>query len=193
MGPFTVLTVNVCVSGNYPSDALRFSPLQIGKVIPVWIIIYFCLHLTIATTVNRLTLFLNYRSNIDTLQMTSFSFKKNLIRVLFLFEISYVDQNKLGLCDFLYKILRNNFWTVVYKYIKSSQSPDLNPIEQIWDLVDSKIDRTTVLSKSLGTTRNYLDVNNNRDCGKVLYIKTMPVRMQDVFKAKGRHSKYYVF
>jgi len=30
-----------------------------------------------------------------------------------------------------------------------SQIPDLNPIEQIWDLVDSKIDCTQVLSKEV--------------------------------------------
>ncbi len=37
-----------------------------------------------------------------------------------------------------------------------------------WDLMDSKMDHTSFIkSKSLGTTRNYLKVSNNRDCGKV--------------------------
>jgi len=44
--------------------------------------------------------------------------------------------------------------------------------------------------KSMGTTKKYLDVNTNRDCRNVLYIKTMPARIQTVIKPKVCHTKY---
>ncbi len=53
----------------------------------------------------------------------------------------------------------SSFVTVVFLMLKHNYC---------WDLMDSKMDRTSFIkSKSLGTTRNYLKVSNNRDCGKV--------------------------
>jgi len=38
-----------------------------------------------------------------------------------------------------------------------------------------------------------LEVKNKRNCGKVLYIKTMATRIQAVVMPKGHHTKYNIF
>lgn len=74
-----------------------------------------------------------------------------------------------------------------------NQSQDLNPIEQIWDLVDLKIDRTKVSStarlwEQLETIWNSVTKETVETC-----IKTMPARMQAVIEANGGRTNYYVF
>ena len=71
-----------------------------------------------------------------------------------------------------------------------SQSPDLNPIEQIWDLIDSLIDRRNVSSK--GTLWEQIQAVWRSITKETLqnYIDTMPARIEAVIKAKGGHTKY---
>ena len=70
------------------------------------------------------------------------------------------------------------------------QSPDLNPIEQIWDLIDSKIDKSARTSKD----KMWEMVQRAWDsiAPEVLrkYIFTMNARCQAVIEAKGGHTRY---
>ena len=70
------------------------------------------------------------------------------------------------------------------------QSPDLNPIEQIWGVLEDKLDRSKVHSKEtlwneLQKTWNITSVETLRK-----YIDTMPRRYAAVIAAKGGHTKY---
>ena len=70
------------------------------------------------------------------------------------------------------------------------QSPDLNPIEQIWDHVDSK------LRKMCNTSKNTLWLNlqsvwadiSNETLSK--YIFTMKSRCKAVIEARGGHTRF---
>ncbi len=76
------------------------------------------------------------------------------------------------------------------------QSPDLNPIEQIWGELETKLDRSIVHSKeslwlelqeawddiSVEALRKYIDT----------YIDTMPEICAAVIAVKGGHIKYYI-
>ena len=71
-----------------------------------------------------------------------------------------------------------------------SQSPDLNPIEQIWELIDRKLDKSHVKTKET----LWLEVKR---CWKSItvevlkkYIETMSKRCRAIIKAKGGHTKY---
>ncbi len=78
----------------------------------------------------------------------------------------------------------------VIRMVWPPQSPDLNPIEQIWDHVDSKI------RKMCNTSKNSLWVNlqtawndiSNQTFAK--YINTMKSRCQAVIDAKGGHTRF---
>lgn len=60
----------------------------------------------------------------------------------------------------------------------TNQSPDLNPIEQIWDLVDLKIDCIKVSSTaSLWEQLETIWSSVTKETVET-YIKTMPVTMQ---------------
>lgn len=70
------------------------------------------------------------------------------------------------------------------------QSPDLNPIEQIWDFLDShlsKVEKTSkdAMWKNLQNTWKLVTP-------KILkkYIYTMKARCHSVIRAKGYHTKY---
>ncbi len=70
-----------------------------------------------------------------------------------------------------------------------SQSPDLNPIEQIWGELENKLDRSFVHSnESL-----WLELQKAWDNISVevlrKYIDTMPERCGVVIAAKGGHTK----
>lgn len=70
------------------------------------------------------------------------------------------------------------------------QSPDLNPIEQVWDLLDSKIDKTKKTSvkefwKEMDKAWNSITKEELRK-----YINTMPDRCKAVIAAKGGHTRY---
>ena len=70
------------------------------------------------------------------------------------------------------------------------QSPDLNQIEQVWDLLDSKIDKTKKTSveefwKEMDKAWNSITKEELRK-----YINTMPDRCKAVIAAKGGHTRY---
>ena len=70
------------------------------------------------------------------------------------------------------------------------QSPDLNPIEQLWDYLDTEVRKHHISSKdNLWNTR----VKSWNGISKEIfakYINTMPARCQAVIDAKGGHTKY---
>ena len=70
------------------------------------------------------------------------------------------------------------------------QSIDLNPIEQVWDLLDSKIDKkpktsVAALWRSMEEAFAEISVEELRK-----YINSMPARCRAVISAKGGHTRY---
>lgn len=70
------------------------------------------------------------------------------------------------------------------------QSPDLNPIEQWFDHIKSKLqgmERSSpdAIWRSLNTVWNRIKIKDLRK-----YIDTMPDRCRAVIKAKGGHTPY---
>ncbi|KZS00198.1 TE: Transposable element Tcb1 Transposase, partial [Daphnia magna] len=78
----------------------------------------------------------------------------------------------------------------VIRMVWPPQSPDLNPIEQIWDHVDTKI------RKMCNTSKNSLWVNLQTAWDDISintfskYINTMKSRCQAVIDAKGGHTRF---
>ena len=70
------------------------------------------------------------------------------------------------------------------------KSPDLNPIEQIWEHLSRQVDAMQKHSKK--SIWNSLQQQWKLIPVKLLrrYIDTMPERVQAVLKAKGGHTKY---
>ena len=70
------------------------------------------------------------------------------------------------------------------------QSPDLNPIEELWEVLDRQLKRSKITSKD--TLWEELQLAWNRIPEKTLIdlIESMPARMRDVIGAKGGHTKY---
>ena len=70
------------------------------------------------------------------------------------------------------------------------QSPDLNPIENLWAILDNKVDKTDVTNKqtyfaALERAWNELDPRYLRNL-----VESMPKRLQAIIKAKGGHIDY---
>lgn len=70
------------------------------------------------------------------------------------------------------------------------QSPDLNPIENLWSILDEKIDKTGVTNKenyfaALKRTWEELDEKYLQNL-----VESIPRRLQTVIEAKGSHTKY---
>ncbi|KMQ90442.1 sodium-coupled monocarboxylate transporter 1 [Lasius niger] len=70
------------------------------------------------------------------------------------------------------------------------QSPDLNPIEILWSILDRNVDKTGVTNKNnyfdaLQRAWENLDLNNLHNL-----VESMPRRLAAVIKAKGGHTKY---
>lgn len=70
------------------------------------------------------------------------------------------------------------------------QSPDLNPIENLWAILDNKVDKTDVTNKqtyfaALERAWNELDPRYLRNL-----VESMPKRLQVIIKAKGGHIDY---
>ncbi|CAK9806815.1 Transposable element Tcb2 transposase [Anthophora quadrimaculata] len=70
------------------------------------------------------------------------------------------------------------------------QSPDLNPIEMVWNMLDTKIRRHSITNKKDLQSRlqeEWLKMDNN-------YLKTlvgsMPKRLAEVIRQKGYATKY---
>lgn len=70
------------------------------------------------------------------------------------------------------------------------QSPDLNPIENLWSLLDSKMDKTNVTNKNLlfETLRVTWESLDDRYLQNL--VESMPRRLEAVISAKGGHTKY---
>jgi transposase len=70
------------------------------------------------------------------------------------------------------------------------QSPDLSPIEQIWDYVKSKMDTTERSSKEVMWKK--IQKEWNKIPKKVLrkYILSLKSRCAACLNAKGYHTKY---
>jgi hypothetical protein len=73
-----------------------------------------------------------------------------------------------------------------------AQSPDLNPIEHLWDIVKRKLGAfETPPEGIMELWERIQDVWNEipvAECRKL--IESMPRRMEEVIKAKGGHTKY---
>ena len=70
-----------------------------------------------------------------------------------------------------------------------SQSPDLNPIEQIWELIDRKLDKSHVKTKKtlwLEVKRCWENITVEE---LKKYIEAMPERCRAIITAKGGHTK----
>ncbi len=79
---------------------------------------------------------------------------------------------------------------VLTRMVWPPQSPDLNPIEQIWDLVDRKIDKTkkTSIEEFWRSMEKAWQSITEQELKK--YIDTMPARCMAVIAAKGGHTRY---
>lgn len=73
-----------------------------------------------------------------------------------------------------------------------ARSPDLNPIEHVWDHMGRTIRQHEVPRRTLQELQNELNVIwNNMDQGYVqTLIESMPRRMQAVIRARGGHTRY---
>ena len=70
------------------------------------------------------------------------------------------------------------------------QSPDLNPIEHLWDILDRKLDKSIVTSQdTLWEQLQAIWQNISAETLKKLVI-SMPERIKAAIKAKGSHTKY---
>ena len=70
------------------------------------------------------------------------------------------------------------------------QSPDLNPIENLWAILDARMDKTGVTNKknnfeTLERAWEELDPQHLKNL-----VESMPKRLQEVLKAKGGHTHY---
>ena len=70
------------------------------------------------------------------------------------------------------------------------QSPDLNPIENLWSILDQQVDKGDVTNKlklfsALEDAWNKIDDHYLQNL-----VESMPRRLQAVIQAKGGHTKY---
>lgn len=72
-----------------------------------------------------------------------------------------------------------------------AQSPDLNPIEQVWDLLATKV-HALQCKLTVKNMMEHLQQAWKSITKEVLmaYIGTMPARCEAVIKAKGGHTRY---
>lgn len=71
-----------------------------------------------------------------------------------------------------------------------SQSPDCNPIENLWDYLDKKI-RTSPINSSFHLKQRLQEEWANIPCDYLQkLVSSMPKRLNAVIKAKGLHTKY---
>ncbi|KAK4516069.1 uncharacterized protein ATC70_011030 [Mucor velutinosus] len=74
------------------------------------------------------------------------------------------------------------------------QSPDLNPIENMWALLERRLNEYETTTKGMnelyyeGVTEIWYDQMKPEECKKV--IESMPQRIAAVIKAKGKWTKY---
>ena len=79
----------------------------------------------------------------------------------------------------------------VKKQLKTPpQSPDLNPIEHLWDFLERRIRNHVITSKDmLKTVLTKEWNNNNADYTKKL-VPSMPKRLYEVLKQRGYPTSY---
>lgn len=70
------------------------------------------------------------------------------------------------------------------------QSPDLNPIENLWSILDRNVDKGDVtnrdkLFEALETAWSQIKPQHLKNL-----VESMPRRLQSVIEAKGGHTKY---
>ncbi|GFS70153.1 tc1-like transposase protein [Trichonephila clavipes] len=70
------------------------------------------------------------------------------------------------------------------------QSPDLNPLENLWNSLDLKIRKRKISSKSALKQALIEEWSNTDPTVTENLIKSMPARLQAVIDAKGMHTKY---
>ena len=88
------------------------------------------------------------------------------------------------------RVYFNHMIGEVIRMIWPPQSPDLNPIEQIWELLDRQLQKSAKTSatniwNNLQTAWNSISKETLRK-----YIFSMRRRCQAVINAKGGHTKY---
>ena len=73
-----------------------------------------------------------------------------------------------------------------------AQSPDLNPIEHLWDELERRLRRRAIPPKNEGELFNFLQEEWNKIPIDVLekLIDSMPNRIQEVCKVKGYPTRY---
>ena len=72
------------------------------------------------------------------------------------------------------------------------QSPDLNPIENLWAIVKCKLKKYK-MSKKSEIIFNFMQIwNHDEDIREICkkLVESMPRRVQAVLDAKGSHTKY---
>ena len=71
------------------------------------------------------------------------------------------------------------------------QSPDLNPLENIWWAIEQALLDIPLLSNANDLFEKIEQIWNNYPTDKLLeYIKSMRSRIEAVIQAKGWHTKY---
>lgn len=70
------------------------------------------------------------------------------------------------------------------------QSPDLNPIEQIWDCLDSRLKKLTRTSQNSMWNSLQSAWASIHPSTFAKYINTMKARCQAVIDAQGGHTRY---
>jgi len=73
-----------------------------------------------------------------------------------------------------------------------AQSPDLNPIEHLWDHLDNQLRKRKPLPRSEKDLIEALQeewANIKLETLQNL-ILSLPNRVNEIYKAKGRHTKY---
>ena len=70
------------------------------------------------------------------------------------------------------------------------QSPDLNPIKHLWDILDQNLEKSSTSSQHVPWKQLQAAwLNISEETSKKLVI-SMPERIKAVIKAKGSHTKY---
>lgn len=70
------------------------------------------------------------------------------------------------------------------------QSPDLNPIENLWAILDSKVEKTDVTNKQTYHAALEKAWNELDPCYLRNLVESMPNRLQAIIMAKGGHIDY---
>jgi transposase len=74
-----------------------------------------------------------------------------------------------------------------------AQSPDLNPIEHLWQELNKKLGRYPTEPKGMNELWERMRhewYSIDKECCRNL-IRSMPARIQEVIRAKGRHTSYW--